>query len=126
MPKELHDDVYDAALDKIATCVNLNFCGTEPMVFANIATYTLCTTDTPLVAGNGNGAYTITNGATGRKVTVAAQTGMDPTFDGTINWATLDDGVTMLAKTSVSPTAVTTTQIWNSEPFSIELADPSA
>jgi hypothetical protein len=124
MAKELHDDVYDAALDKIATCTHLNFCSTQPANYAGIAAVTLA--NVTLTAGDGNGDYVVSNGDTsGRKVRVAAQTGMTPTGNGTVTYAVLDDGTTLLAATTVTSQAVTTAQTWNSPAFDIELTDPT-
>jgi len=125
MAKELHNDVYDAALDKIATCTALHFCSTQPANHAGIAAVTLA--NATLTAGDGNGDYVVADGDTsGRKLTVGAQTGMTPTADGTITSAVLTDGTTLLAATTVTSQAVTTSQTWDSPAFDIELLDPTA
>lgn len=124
MAKELHNDVLDAALDKIATCVNLTFCSAQPANYAGIAAVKLAAV--VLTAGDGNGDYVIADGDTsGRKITVGAQTSMTPTGNGTVTYAVLDDGVTLLAATTVTSQAVTTSQTWDSPAFDIEIADPS-
>lgn len=124
MAKELHNDVFDAALDKIATCTHLNFCSTQPGDYAAISGVTLA--NSTLTAGDGNGDYTVADGdASGRKLIVLAQTGMTPTGNGTVTYAVLDDGTTLLAATTVTSQAVTTSQTWDSPAFDIEITDPA-
>ena len=124
MAKELHNDVLDAALDKIATCTHLTFCSSQPANYAGIAAVALISAT--LTAGDGNGDYTIADGDTsGRKITVAAQSSLTPSGDGTVTYAVLDDGTTLLAATTVTSQAVTTAQTWNSPAFDIEIADPT-
>lgn len=125
MAKELHNDVYDAALAEIATCTNLNFCTSQPANYAAISGVSIASK--VLTAGDGNGDYTITDGdVSGRKLTVAAQTALTLTANGTVAWAVLDDGVTLLAATSASGTITDyTTETWDSPAFDIEIADPT-
>jgi len=123
MAKLLHDDVIDAALDKIATCTHLTFCSTQPANYAGISAVALAAAT--LTAGDGNGDYVVADDTSGRKVTVGAQTGMTPSADGTVTYAVLDDGTTLLAATTVTSQAVTTSQTWNSPAFKIGIADPS-
>lgn len=123
MAKEFHDDVLDAALDKIATCINLTFCSTQPANYAGIAAVALVAST--LTAGDGNGDYAIANDTSGRKLTVGAQTGMTPSGNGTVTYAVLDDDTTLLAATTVTSQAVTTAQTWNSPAFKLAIADPS-
>lgn len=124
MAKELHNDTLDASLDKIATCTNLSFCSSQPANYAAIAGVKLM--GATLTAGDGGGDYTISDGNTsGRKLVVSAQTGMTPTSNGTITYAVLDDGVTLLAATTVTSQAVTTAQTWDSPAFNVEIADPT-
>lgn len=123
MAKLFHDDVIDAALDKIATSTKLTFCSSQPANYAGIAAVKLA--DVTLTAGDGNGDYTIADDTSGRKLTVAAQTGMTPSANGTVTYAVLDDGTTLLAATTVTSQAVTTSQSWNSPAFKLSIADPS-
>ena len=123
MAKLFHDDVLDAALDKIATCTHLTFCSTQPANYAGIAAVALASAT--LTAGDGNGDYVIADDTSGRKLTVGAQTGMTPSGDGTVTYAVLDDGSTLLAATTVTSQAVTTAQTWNSPAFKLAIADPS-
>ena len=124
MAKELHNDVLDAALAEVATCTNLSFCSSQPVDYSGIAAVKLL--GTTLTAGDGGGDYTIADGnVSGRKVTVSAQTGMVPTGDGTVTYAVLDDGITLLVATTVTPQAVTTAQTWDSPAFTVEIGDPT-
>ena len=124
MAKELHDNVLDAALDLIATCVTLTFCSAQPANKAGIAAVALASAT--LTAGDGNGDYVVANGdASGRKLTVGAQTSMTPSANGTVVYAVLDDGTTLQAATTVTSQAVTTAQSWDSPAFDIEIADPT-
>jgi len=123
MAKVLHDDVLDAALDKVATCTHLTFCSSQPAAYANISGVALATVT--LTAGDGNGDYVVADDTSGRKLTVGAQTGMTPSANGTVTYAVLDDGSTLLAATTVTSQAVTTAQTWNSPAFKVAIADPS-
>jgi hypothetical protein len=119
MAKLLADAVLDAALDKIATCDNLTFCSAQPANYAGIAAVALVS-----VAVDA-GDFTKADDTSGRKVTIGAQTGMTPSANGTVTYAVLDDGTTLLAATTVTSQAVTTAQTWNSPAFKIGIADPS-
>jgi len=120
MAKELHNDVFDAALQKIATATKLSFCVNQPANYAAISGERI------IEAALASGEFTIANGdVSGRKITVHAQTGMTPSANGTVGWAVLDDGSTLLAATSVTSQAVTTSQTWDSPAFDIELTDPT-
>jgi len=123
MAKKFADAVFDAALAKIATGTKLTFCSAEPANYAGIAAVKLA--DVTVTAGDGNGDYTIADGpVSGRKVTVGAQTGMTPSANGTIIYACVDDGTTLLAGTSVTSQAVTTAQTWDSPAFAFGITDP--
>jgi hypothetical protein len=123
MAKEFHDDVLDAALDKVATCTHLTFCSSQPANYAGISAVALATVT--LTAGDGQGDYVVADDTSGRKLTVGAQTGMTPSGNGTVTYAVLDDGTTLLAATTVTSQAVTTAQTWNSPAFKLAIADPS-
>lgn len=121
--KSLHNDVLDAALDKLATSTHLTFCSAEPANYAGIAAVTLVTVT--LTAGDGNGDYVIADDTSGRKLTVGAQTSMTPGANGTVTYACLDDGTTLLGCTTVTSQAVTTSQTWDSPAFKFNIADPN-
>ncbi len=123
MAKVLDNAVLDAALAKVATSTKLTFCSAQPANKAGIAAVKLA--DVTLTAGDGNGDYVIADDTSGRKVTIGAQTGMTPSANGTVTYAVLDDGTTLLAATTVTSQAVTTSQTWNSPAFKISISDPS-
>ena len=123
MAKVLDNAVLDAALAKVATSTKLTFCSAQPANKAGIAAVKLA--DVTLTAGDGNGDYVIANHTSGRKLTVGAQTGMTPSANGTVTYAVLDDGTTLLAATTVTSQAVKTAQTWNSPAFIIAISDPS-
>ena len=123
MAKALDNAALDAALAKIATSTHLTFCSTQPANYAAISGVALAAAT--LTAGDGNGDYVIADDTSGRKLTVGAQTGMTPSANGTITYAVLDDGTTLLAATTVTSQAVTTSQTWNSPAFKVSIADPT-
>lgn len=123
MAKVLADAVLDAALAKVATSTHLTFCSSQPANYAGIAAVKLASAT--LTAGDGNGDYVIEDNTSGRKVTIGAQTGMTPSANGTVTYAVLDDGTTLLAATTVTSQAVTTSQTWNSPAFKIGISDPN-
>ena len=91
----LHNDVYDAALDEIATCTSVHICSSEPANHAGIAAVSLG--NYTVTAGDGNGDWTIGDGDTsGRKITLGAQSGNNATGDGDADFVVGTDGTTML------------------------------
>lgn len=121
------DNALDEALDYIATGVYVALCSQEPASYANVATYKLA--DIAVTAGAGNGDWTIANGDTsGRKLTLAEQTGETVDTDGTATHLAVTDGSgELLATVALSdPQALTA-----GNPFTIsavdilEIRDPS-
>jgi len=125
MAKYVADAAMDLALAKIATCTHLNFCTTQPANYAAIAGVSKA--NVTLTAGAGNGDYTVADGDTsGRKLTVAEQTGIVPTADGDVTYAVLDDGTTLLAAVLITTKTVATTETWTSPAFDVwEIKDPA-
>ena len=123
MAKELHNDVLDAALAKIATCTHLNFCTSQPANYAGIAAVSKA--NVTLTAGAGNGDYTIADDTSGRKLTIAEQTGIVPTGNGTVTYAVLDDATTLLAATTITSQTIATTETWTCPAFKINITDPT-
>ena len=105
MAKALDNSVYDAALAKLATSVNVTLCSAQPANRAGIAAVALATgTHT---SGLGNGSYTVANGDTsGRKVTIAALSNLSVAANGTATHVAYDDGTTLLAVTTCASTAL--------------------
>jgi hypothetical protein len=120
MAKWVADTVYYGGLQKLSTATRLTFCSAQPANFAGIAAVLLASktiTAGNLAADGTTGAYTGAADTTGKKLTVAAQTAMTPSANGTVLWACLDDGTTLLSATTVTSQAVTTSQSWNSPAF---------
>jgi hypothetical protein len=118
MAKFTHDDVLDAALDKIATATRMVACSGQPANFAGIAAVALA--DVTLDGGD----FTQANGDTsGRKVTVAAQNGVEVDATGTANHIALDDGSILLHVTTCTSQSLTDGNTVNFPAFDIEFAD---
>jgi len=79
--------MIDGGLDKIATCTTLTVCAGQPVSYADIAARELASVTI-------DGAdFTKADGDTsGRKVTVAQQSNISITSDGTADHITIDDG----------------------------------
>lgn len=90
-----HDDVYDAALAELATATAVHVCSAEPANHAGIAAVSLGSYT--ITAGAGNGDWTIADGDTsGRKLTLAAQSGNNATASGDGDVLAFTDGTTLL------------------------------
>lgn len=129
MGKKIDPSVANAALAKLGTGVNLTFCSAEPADFAGIAAVTLIEAAALTAASNGgadgeSGSYTFSTSGTNRRAQVAAQTGMVASAGAPTNcvYACLDDGVTLLAGTSVTPFSVTTGQTYNSNAINFDVS----
>ena len=124
MAKSVHNDVLDAALAEIATATRMVACSAEPANFAGIAAVALA--DITLTAGVGGGDYTVADGDTsGRKLTVAAQSGVTIDTSGTATHVSLDDGTTLQYVTTCTSQGLTAANTVNFPAFDIEIADPS-
>jgi hypothetical protein len=121
MAKFTPDITLDAYLDFIAACTRMDIVSdvSTPTTLANtVATVTL-------TAGDGNGDFAITDGTSGRKLTVGAQTAVPITatgacnhivlsLDGVIRYVTTGDGQTLYISGTVDMPA-----------FNIQLNDPT-
>lgn len=124
MGKAVHNDVLDAALDKIATCITQSVCSAEPANFAGIAAVKLA--DATLTAGDGNGDYTIGDGDTsGRKITIAQQADVPIDVSGDATHIAYDDGATLLYVTTCTTQSLTSGGTVTVPAHDIEIADPS-
>lgn len=122
MAKFTDDSVLDAALDKVATATRQTICSAQPANFAGIAAVMLA--DNVMTAGAGNGDYTKANGDTsGRKLTVAAQSGVVADANGDASHICLDDGTTLLHVTTCTTQTVTSGNTINVPAYDIEFAD---
>lgn len=125
MAKACHDDVIDAALDKVATGTILTVCSAQPTTRAEaVTTYALA--DVVMTAGDGNGDYTIVNGDTsGRKVTVAQQADIDIDTSGTATHVAICDATDLLYVTTCTSQAITSGGTVTVPAWDVEIADPA-
>ena len=123
MAKEAHNDVLDAALDKVATCTRQVACSAAPANFAGIAAVALA--DITLTAGDGAGDYVIADDTSGRKVTVGAQSAVTVDSTGDATHVTLDDGTTLLYTTTCTTQTLTASNTVNFPAWKINLEDPA-
>lgn len=122
MAKFTDDSVLDAALAKVATATRMVITSAQPANFAGIAAVALA--DVALTAGVGNGDYTVANGdVSGRKLTVAAQSGVTVDTTGTATHICLDDGTTLLQVTTCDSQVLTSGNSVNVPAYDIEFAD---
>lgn len=123
MGLSVSNDVIDAALAVIATCTRLDItsdAGTPTDLTNTLANVTL-------TAGDGNGDYTIGDGDTsGRKLTIAAQSDITPTGNGTGKHLVLSLSGTIHYTTTITDQALTTAQTFDIPAFDHEIRDPQA
>lgn len=121
----VHNDVYDAALAKVATCTAVHACTSEPANHAGIAAVTVG--NYTLTAGNGNGDWTIADGDTsGRKLTLGAQSGNNGTGTGAANFLAFTDGTTLLFTCAGDGDTVNSGSPWTIAATNVlELRDPA-
>ncbi len=105
MAKSVHDDVLDAALNYIKNnATRMTLCSAQPTTYAEAnATYSLAQVTVA------SGDFTVANGDTsGRKVTVAAKTGLTVATSGTATHVALLDVANskLLFVTTTTSTAV--------------------
>lgn len=124
MAKSIHNDVLDAALDELATAVKITVCSGEPANFAGIAAVALA--EVTVTAGDGNGDYAIADGdASGRKVTVTAQSAVPIDSSGTATHIAYDDGTTLQAVTTCTSQVLTSGGTVTIPAHDWEIADPT-
>lgn len=127
MAKWSNDSGLDAALDWFADCDELNVCSAQPTTYTEaITTYSLA--DVAVTAGDGNGDFTIANGdSSGRKLTVAAQSGVTVDTSGTATHIALTKSgdTTLRYVTTCTSQALTASNTVDLPAWDIELADPT-
>lgn len=124
MAKFIEDPVFDAAHAKLATATRQVVCSAQPANFAGIAAVQLA--EKTLTPGLGNGVFTVANGDTsGRKVTVAQQTALSVTANGTANHVVYHDGTTLLGGTTCTSQVLTSGNTITVPAHKLELADPT-
>lgn len=120
MAKSVHNDVLDAALNKIATATRLTVCSGAPANFAGISAVALA--DVVMSSGD----YSVSDGdVSGRKVTVSAQSDIEVDASGTATHIALDDGTTLLYVTECSSQALVEGNTVNVPSWDVEIADPT-
>lgn len=128
MARSVNDAVLDAALNYIADNGDrIDICATQPTTYAE-ATSTNSLGTTTLTLGAGNGDYTLANGdVSGRKLTVAAQTGISITSTGTADHLAITNGTdTLIYVTTITSQAVTSGNTADTSAWDIEIEDPTA
>jgi hypothetical protein len=121
MPKAASTDVLDGSLNVIRQATRMVALAAEPANFAaadtaKLAEATLTTTDFTLAAGD----------VSGRKVTIAAKTGLSVLAAGTANHIALLDAATsrLLYVTTCPTQALAAGGVVSIAPWSIEIAAP--
>lgn len=118
MAKFTDDSVLNAALTKIATATRMVVTSAQPANFAGIAAVALA--DVVIDGGD----FTQADGdVSGRKVTVASQSGVPIDVSGTATHVCLDDGTTLLHVTTMTSQALTAGNTANIAAWDIEFAD---
>lgn len=121
MGKMVADAVLDGAFDILDQCTELYICSAEPTSRANAISLSLA--DAVMTA---NTDYTKANGDTsGRKVTVAAKTGITVDASGTATHIALCTGSTLLYVTTCTSQALTAGNTVNTPAWDVEIADPT-
>lgn len=124
MAKWANDDAMDAMLDQYALCTTILLCAGQPTDRADALTKALA--DVTVTPGDGNGDFTIDDGdASGRKVTVAAQSAVDVDTSGTGDHVAGIDGTDLWFVTTCADKVVEDTDQVNFPAFDIEVGDPS-
>lgn len=125
MAKFVPDSTLDAFLNVIADDgIRVHICSTQPTTYTEaITTYNLGTVTT--TAGAGSGDWTIANGDTsGRKLTLAQQTGVSITSSGSAQHIAITDATdTLYAVTTCTTQTVTSGNTATINTFDIEIAD---
>lgn len=121
MAKSVHDDVLDAALDKVATAIVMTVCSAQPTTRAEAIT-TFALADVVMAGGDFTKADGDTNG---RKVTVGQKTGVTIDADGTGNHVALCDGTDLLYVTTCTSQGLTNGNTMTFNAWDIEIADPT-
>jgi len=120
MGKYINDAIMDAAHDEVIDNANqIHVCATEP------TTRTEAVTTNNLASGTiSSGDFTKANGDTsGRKNTVAAQTGLSITSSGTADHIAITDATRLLVVTTCASQALTSGGTVDIAAFDHEIAD---
>lgn len=122
MGKSVHDDVLDASHDVTALADLMTVCSAEPTTRTEaITTFKLA--DVAMTPGTD---YTKADGTvSGRKVTVAAKSGVPVDSSGTATHVALVDATRLLRVTTCTSQALTSGNTVNFPAHSYEIADPT-
>lgn len=105
MPALFDTSVLDAALDKVSTATELHIVSGTPATRATVLSSSLATV--AVAAGDFSKSAGVVDG---RRVTVAAKSGVPVTASGTAAHYCLIDGTTLLARTEVDASSPALTQ----------------
>lgn len=122
MGKIVHDDVLDGALNIIKNnCNSMTVCSAQPTTRTEaVTTYALA--DVAMASTD----FTIADGDTsGRKLTVAAKSGITVDASGTGTHIALCDGTRLLLVTTMTSQALTAGNTCNIPAWDQEIADPT-
>ena len=122
MAKYVNDDVLDGALNVIKNNANImTVCSAQPTTRTEaITTYALA--DVSMASGD----FTVANGDTnGRKLTVAAKSGVNIDVTGTATHVALCDATRLLLVTTCNSKSLTSGDAVNIPAFDNEIADAS-
>jgi len=130
MPKSVHDDVLDAALDEIALATQMTCCSQEPATRTEAITAgTYMLASVTLTAGDGNGDYTVTIGDTDGQKLIVGVGGNTVTVSSTgdPDHVALCDATRLLYVTTctVPGNTITATNDVTFPAWDIEIADPT-
>ena len=126
MAKWANDNVMDAALNYVATADRLFVCSTQPATYAEAAeTYDLATHT--LTPGGGNGDFTLADGTSGRKVTIAEQASLtvNQTGDAQHIALGLTTGSVLIYVTTCTQQTLTSGNTVTVPAWDIQIGDPS-
>jgi hypothetical protein len=125
MAKFLDDTVFDAALGILDNSNKQTVTSAQPANFAGIAAVALA--DNVITAGAGGGDWSaIANGdASGRKITMAAQTSITIDGSGTATHVCYDNGSTLLGVTTCTSQALVAAGTVDVPAHDFELTDPT-
>jgi len=122
MAKWVDDDVFDAALEYVANN------GGQLDVVSDTTTPTNLTNSlasVSLTTGIADNDYTLEAGENGRKLTVAEQTGVDITAEGTARHVVISDGTNPIVVTTCTEQYLYAGNTINIPAFSQEIAYPT-
>jgi len=117
--KWANDAVMDAALDKVATATMLRVCSGS----SNPADRAAAISATLASIAVDSGDFTKSDGTSGRKTTVGAQSGVSIAATGDATCITLDDGTTLLYVTTCTTQTLTSGGTVTVPEWTIQIGD---